>query len=140
MARGDFALFSADPSDLVVLDGGDLLAVGASPGLFRSSDGGATWSEVTHPGNAPLESLERLDASTLVAVGASGTALRSIDAGSTWTEQSFPEGSRLLEQFWLSPQRGFVIGAGTPHETVALEPLVQLPQWRGAEPVAFSNP
>src|SRR5688572_17879965 len=35
VARGDFALFSAHLNDLVVLDGGDLLAVGVSPGIFR---------------------------------------------------------------------------------------------------------
>ncbi len=116
-SRGDFATFAKDLNDLVVLEGGDLLAVGASPGIFRSSDGGATWDEVAHPSSEELWSLERVDATSLVAIGEQGSVLRSIDSGVTWTPQSFPAVETLTEQAWLDSTHGFVVGEGIPHQT-----------------------
>ncbi len=44
MLIDQFPAFTTDLEDLLVLAGGDLIAVGAAPGIFRSTDDGSTGS------------------------------------------------------------------------------------------------
>jgi photosystem II stability/assembly factor-like uncharacterized protein len=105
-----FPDFATDLEDLVILDDGDLLAVGASPGILRSSDGGTTWSAVPNPSTARLYDIELVTEGTLCAVGDGGQVLRSTDSGATWSLLASP-GGELREQLWLDATNAYVMGA-----------------------------
>src|SRR5262245_8573882 len=70
-----FPEFSTDLEDLVVLGPGDLLAVGAPPGIFHSTDAGATWAAVTNPSTGRLIDVELVTGTTFSAVGDNGQVL-----------------------------------------------------------------
>src|SRR5262249_32606644 len=53
-----FPQFAADLEDLLVLGPGELLAVGDSPGIFHSGDGGATWIPIPNPSTGRLRDIE----------------------------------------------------------------------------------
>ncbi len=111
-----FPALSADLKDVLVLSPGSLLAVGSSPGIFRSDDGGQTWAPVPNPSTATLQDIEVLQGATLSVVGASGQVLRSTDSGSTWTLLGTAP-MDLQEQHWISPSRGYVLGIGSVRQT-----------------------
>jgi photosystem II stability/assembly factor-like uncharacterized protein len=107
----DFAAFTADLMDVLVLGPGELLAVGASPGIFRSTDGGQTWSPVANPSSGVLNEISRVSGSILSAVGESAQVLRSTDEGATWVALSEPAGnSEIVDQYWRSATEGYVLG------------------------------
>jgi photosystem II stability/assembly factor-like uncharacterized protein len=64
-------------------DGTDVWAVGDTSTIFRSLDGGVTWSNRTL-GNQPLRGIAARGF-TVVAVGDSGKIWRSFDSGNSWT-------------------------------------------------------
>ena len=63
--------------------------IAGSPGTFvmHSSDGGATWNQLSTGQNLPLRRLRFLDELRGFAVGALGTILATRDGGHTWTVQ-----------------------------------------------------
>lgn len=102
--------FAADLEDVLVLGPGQLLAVGSSPGIFRSTDGGASWTAVPNPSTARLTDIEVVAGGTLSIVGTAGQILRSTDAGDTWTMLASPGAHDLHEQHWRSPTDGTIVG------------------------------
>ncbi len=108
--ESSYPAFTKDLRDLLVLSPGVLLAVGELPGIYRSEDGGASWSAVSNPGSVDLEDIFRVDANTLFAVG-ENKVLRSIDNGASWTLRTSPGNVQLTDQFWLSSTRGYILGA-----------------------------
>lgn len=115
--RSDTALFTQALNDLLVLAPGELLAVGGSPGVFHSSDAGATWQAVSNPSSAELIDLSRVDASTLVAVGKSGQVIRSLDDGLSWTLRPSPLNATLNRSLWLDANNGYVGGINCARRT-----------------------
>src|SRR6185503_16599095 len=75
-----FPQFNVDLEDLLVMGPGDLLAVGDPPGIFRSVNGGATWTAVANPSTSRLRDIEVVTGTLLCAVGEGGQILRSPDA------------------------------------------------------------
>jgi photosystem II stability/assembly factor-like uncharacterized protein len=108
--RDLFPDFATDLEDVLILAPGELLAVGASPGIFRSTDGGGSWSAVANPSTARLKDIERISGPILSVVGESGQVLRSNDAGATWTLLTAPGPQELHEQLWLDASNGYVLG------------------------------
>lgn len=82
--------FSVDPTQIadIVVGTGDLNRFGGS-GMYRTIDGGASWSQITLPIPAPAAFGRILRSPTnpdlLVACGISGGVLRSTDGGTTWS-------------------------------------------------------
>ncbi len=111
VSRNLFPGFTIDLQDVLSLGSGELLAVGASPGVFRSADSGASWSPVTNPSTGTLNDLERVSSTILCAAGDDGQVLRSTDAGVTWTMLASPGAQDLHEQLWLDPSNGYVLGS-----------------------------
>jgi photosystem II stability/assembly factor-like uncharacterized protein len=105
-----FPEFAADLEDVLVLPTGDLLAVGAAPGIFRSTDAGESWAPVTNPSSARLIDIEIASGATLFAIGEQGQVLRSTDQGVTWTLRTTPAPNDLREQYWFDAQSGYVVG------------------------------
>jgi photosystem II stability/assembly factor-like uncharacterized protein len=104
--------FQKQLRDVIVLGPGQLLAAGEPPGLYRSSDGGASWTPVSNPSTATLQHLAKIPNSDLVisAIGGNGQIVRSTDGGVTWTLQASPGPDLLRDQFWWDAAHGFVVG------------------------------
>lgn len=110
--RTDFDAFASDLMDLLILGPGDILAVGASPGIFRSQDGGSTWTPVANPSTQQLNEISRVTGSIVSAVGDMGQVLRSSDNGATWQTAAGSPGARnLVDQFWRTATHGYVTGS-----------------------------
>lgn len=73
-------------------DGLQGLAVGHEGLILRSSDGGASWSELHFDGTGgePLMSVARLPSGRWIAVGAFGRMLHSDDHGRSWQRVELP--------------------------------------------------
>src|SRR5262245_59990189 len=106
-----FPQFSIDLEDVLVIAPGELLAVGDPPGIFHSVNGGAAWTPVSNPSTGRLRDIEGVTGTILSAVGDGGQALRSPDGGVTWNLVG-SAGSNVIDQHWLDPLNGYVVG---PH-------------------------
>lgn len=97
----------------VAAAGDALLAVGDRGFILRSTDGGATWAQVSSPTGAMLTALAMASPASGVAVGHDATIVRTADGGQTWTKVAEdPElESPLLDVWFETPERGFAIGA-----------------------------
>src|SRR5690606_6472523 len=102
--------FTADLRDLMFDGEGALLAAGSEPGIFHSTDEGATWQPVAVNPPGELYNLFRIDSATISAVGAEGKVYRSVDDGASWTQMPALGGQELVDQWWHDAQRGYVIG------------------------------
>jgi len=110
--RTDMATFAIDLHDVLVLGSSSILAVGGAPGIFRSTDGGATFLPVANPSTGHLRSLVRVSGTTLSAAGDLGQVLRSTDHGATWQLLGNPAPGRdIVDQAWRTPSHGYVVGS-----------------------------
>jgi len=141
--RDLFPAFSADLEDVLVLGPGHLLAVGASPGIFRSTDGGFTWTPVPNPSDSTLVDIERVAGPVLSAIGATGQALRSHDGGETWVRLPAPGPNDLREQFWLDTQHGYLVGSYLARRTSnggqSWEPLSGVDEMQPMSEIFFTD-
>jgi photosystem II stability/assembly factor-like uncharacterized protein len=106
----DWPVMESDLHDVLVIGPGEVLAAGESPGLFGSTDGGASWTPIDNPSTGTLYCVEETGPGTLSAVGDDGEVIRSTDGGTTWTALTSTGAFRLLEQYWLDADRGYVVG------------------------------
>jgi len=102
--------------DVIVLGPGELLAAG--PGLFRSTDSGATWSPVPDVFVGVRHLMAIPDPGPVIsAVGGLGEVLRSTDGGATWAFRTSPGIRVLVDQFWLDANTGYVVGENVARRT-----------------------
>jgi photosystem II stability/assembly factor-like uncharacterized protein len=85
--------------------------------LYRTTDGGSTWSAVTEisgPSPKGLCALQVVTPQVIVAAGRVGSPthlLRSTDGGLTWTSQSLGSQIQMITDVYFShPDTGFVFG------------------------------
>ncbi|MFO0207408.1 MAG: WD40/YVTN/BNR-like repeat-containing protein, partial [Betaproteobacteria bacterium] len=72
----------------------DLWAVGTEGGIWRSRDGGLTWTTQASGVTQSLFSIDSVDGVTAWAVGLSGTTLKTTNGGLNWAPQRvLPPGS-----------------------------------------------
>lgn len=104
------SLSSADGFNSVHTSNGlDIWAVGLNGNVFRSVDGGATWSSLTQ-GTATLRSVYAL-ASSVWMVADDGKCFSSTDDGSTWIQESPAGTTPLTKILFLNAQTGWIAGA-----------------------------
>jgi photosystem II stability/assembly factor-like uncharacterized protein len=82
-----------DPSDPAVL------YAGTDEGLFKSTDGAASWTQLSVAGRVTTIAVDPGSPST-VCVSAGYDLYRSLDGGATWTHPGGPPGWEVC-QFWL---------------------------------------
>ena len=109
-SRELFPDFAADLEDVLVVGPGELIAAGASPGIFRSTDAGVSWVPITNPSFARLIDVERITGSVLSVVGDDGQVLRSTDNGASWSLLPSPGVHDLHEQYWSDAANGYIVG------------------------------
>ncbi len=99
-SRGGWAL---SPS-IVVMSG-------ASQNIIRSTDGGATWTQVLTGAGAQLNSFFFVDSTNGWVCGQSGKVFKTIDGGETWTALGNPGSVSLWRVAFLPDgQTGWVTG------------------------------
>ena len=77
------AVDSSDPN---------VLYAGLREGVFKTSDGGQTWSQVTDLVEDAVVTVNAAEPNEIYAVGADGTLVSSTDAGATWTKKESSNG------------------------------------------------
>jgi len=90
-----------------------VIAVGERGHILISSDSGVTWRQAPVPTRNTLTAVAFADESHVVAVGHEGTILRSQDSGESWAwiENGAGAESSFLDVIFVSPSKGFAIGA-----------------------------
>ena len=86
--------------------------VGMHGQLFRSDDGGATWSQQNTRTRAALRDVYFLDTNTGYAAGDSGTLLMTTTGGDTWNAVNAGTHLNLWGVQFLDPSTGLVVGEG----------------------------
>lgn len=89
-------------------DGVTVWAVGKSGSVFRSTDGGSTWSSYTQ-GSSTLRAVQTMGDNIWIA-GDNGMFQRSTDAGVTWTFEAINNGRALRGLDFFSSLKGCVVG------------------------------
>jgi len=71
------------------------LVVGTSGNIYRSTNSGSTWTQMTSGTTVTLRSIDMITSTTGWAVGDSGKILKTTDSGATWTIQTSGTSSSL---------------------------------------------
>ena len=73
-------------NDIDLIDKDEFYAVTVGDGVFKSTDGGATFSKFNIPGINGGNDIFKVNDSTIMLAGGAGKSRISIDSGTTWTE------------------------------------------------------
>ncbi|MEM7298629.1 MAG: Ig-like domain-containing protein, partial [Bacteroidota bacterium] len=93
-------------SSAVLISTRESINEGGSGGIFRSTDGGDTWTEVIDGRGADLELASNGDIYASTGIGSgSGQVWRSTDDGVNWTEVTPPGGSPLWIELAVAPSQ-----------------------------------
>ncbi len=101
-------LFAVSP-----VDDSLVLAAGYWGTIYRSEDGGQSWSKAQTGVNALIYDISMADRRYGWAVGQLGLVLRTEDGGKTWQRQSTPkddQGVHLFSVQAVSPERAITVG------------------------------
>ncbi|MCB1152976.1 hypothetical protein KDL45_04945 [bacterium] len=96
--------------DVAYADANVAVAIGYPGKIFRSEDGGTTWSEVAVDTAEPLFSIDFVDGNTGWIVGRSGLIFRTDDGGKTWTKQISNTDGHLFAVDFLNKEKGIAVG------------------------------
>jgi photosystem II stability/assembly factor-like uncharacterized protein len=95
------------------------VATGHDGAIYRTEDGGATWTSRPRDGFEEMNRIVFVGASTAWAVGEYGSVMTSIDAGLTWTRVLVPPRVSLRDVWFTDPSHGWIVGdRGTVLATV----------------------
>ena len=78
--------------------------------IFKTSNGGTSWSATNSPAEAALVGVDFVDASTGWVVGQGTTVLATKNAGSTWVPQNTGASARLTGVAFVDSQTGWAVG------------------------------
>jgi photosystem II stability/assembly factor-like uncharacterized protein len=89
-------------------------ALGHGPTIYRTVNGGATWTSTTTTATGSLRAVHFPTKTTGYVVGDSGIILKTTNGGATWNEQSHGVHPHLLDIHFYGPDTGYAVGyAGT---------------------------
>jgi photosystem II stability/assembly factor-like uncharacterized protein len=78
--------------------------------VFKTTDGGQTWTRQKVSGRLPFLGVSCLDGRQVWVSSLNGLVFKSTDGGTTWTEQKTPVDRNLFKIAFVTPQRGTAIG------------------------------
>jgi photosystem II stability/assembly factor-like uncharacterized protein len=78
--------------------------------IYKTTDGGESWNDITPGVIGQLSRVYFIDASTGMAIG-SGTILRTTDGGSTWQTQTNAFWGGLNDIKFINNHKGFIVGS-----------------------------
>lgn len=96
--------------DIATLPGNRLLVAAEAGHLFRSSDGGSSWAEITSPYTGSFFGLATFGTDQVIAFGMLGHTFLSGDGGDSWEELSTGESPSLFSSV-VTSDRIFLCGA-----------------------------
>ena len=92
--------------------------VGNSGAIFRTTDTGDTWEEMTSNSSENLYGISIYDEDNIWAVGSNGEVLYGTSGGDTWTAQTSGVSTSLNSVFFVDDLTGWAVGnSGTVIET-----------------------
>jgi photosystem II stability/assembly factor-like uncharacterized protein len=91
---------------------------GTSGTLFRTTDGGTSWTQQPSNARGGLNAMQFVNRDTGWAVGDSGVVLRTGNGGASWTRQNSGTGRRLAALHFPNRDTGWAVGdTGTIRKT-----------------------
>jgi photosystem II stability/assembly factor-like uncharacterized protein len=96
--------------DVKAVGNDTFLALGYRSKLLRTSDGGATWKELSQPYKRSLARMSFVDSEHGWAVGHEGKIYATTDGGQNWSEQKSPTKDPLFDVDFPDAQHGFAVG------------------------------
>lgn len=87
-------------------------ATNGTPGLWRSSDAGQSWTSSDISNGIGLRDLAIVNDSIIIAAGYDGTVLRSEDGGDNWATQNTNTGRDIGKVYFPTPDAGWLLTFG----------------------------
>ena len=78
--------------------------------VFKTTDGGETWTRQEPSGRDPMLAISCLDGKQAWLSSIAGRVFKTADGGTTWTLQQTPVKRNLFKIAFVSPQRGTAVG------------------------------
>lgn len=132
---------SPDLYDILLTSAGTLIACGAGEGLYRSVDGGATWSAPPHPPASDLRDLFLVPGGAISAAGDTGVVLVSTDDGLSWSSRG-PGTGTIRHHCWRTAVECYVVGKDIQQRTTdggtTWSPFID-PEFFGYNEVYFAD-
>ncbi|MGH7287242.1 MAG: WD40/YVTN/BNR-like repeat-containing protein [Myxococcota bacterium] len=110
--QGDIEVLD-DLYTVAVVDPNVALGAGYWGAIYRTEDGGKSWSKTESGTKRLIYGISMADAQQGWAVGQLGTVLRTSDGGKTWERQSTPKDQQGVHFFAVqavSPQQAIIVG------------------------------
>lgn len=79
--------------------------------LFRTNDGGLSWTKVGIPGLSEISAVYFVDSQTGWAGGPSGEIHRTVDGGQTWTKRKAPLNYEVRQIQFVDSLNGWAVGS-----------------------------
>ena len=114
---------------MLFTDANNGTAVGGSGAIYRTTDGGVTWTHQDHPqtNSGRYYAVFFTDVNTGTVVGDNGAILKTTDGGNTWNVQSSGVNTQLNAVFLTNPMSGWVAGNGGILHTATGGEAVEVP-------------
>jgi photosystem II stability/assembly factor-like uncharacterized protein len=111
---------SENMNSVALTTGGDVVAVGQAGTTALSTDGGATFSQLSHGLTGEFKGVVRLGATAQQAyvAGSAGALAATSDGGADWAVLHVPTSADLVDVAFATPQIGYAVDAhGTAFRT-----------------------
>jgi photosystem II stability/assembly factor-like uncharacterized protein len=82
--------------------------------MFKTTNGGNTWTKLTIPQAGLLNSVYFTSSTTGYVVGDIGIILKTTDGGNTWTSQTYGTGNTFYSVHFVNSNTGYAVGYGGP--------------------------
>ncbi|MEK9155069.1 MAG: YCF48-related protein, partial [Patescibacteria group bacterium] len=106
---------SDDLHDVALLSSSTIIVVGDNGSIYKTTDGGATWSWKDAATSFDMNAIHAVDSNTIWIAGEGEYLAKSSDGGSTWNQVNFAERNILDEItsiFFESESHGYITRSG----------------------------
>ncbi|GJQ32883.1 MAG: hypothetical protein HBSAPP04_17220 [Ignavibacteriaceae bacterium] len=88
-------------------------AVGTGGNVYKTTDGGGSWSKQASSTTSTLQSVDFFDENHGIAVGNDGTIIKTTDGGTTWERASEVTDQPLMSTLLLNEYSAIAVGSGS---------------------------